>query len=50
MNKLKPSYLKTCLVLSDIDQKKIDCLEKFNECERLVNWLRETMPGKLDKI
>jgi hypothetical protein len=50
MNKPEPSYLKTCSVLSDIDKKKINCLEKFKECKHLVKWLRETMPGKMVKI
>ncbi|CAG2236704.1 RNF213 [Mytilus edulis] len=45
MNKLKQSYLKTCSVLSDIDERKINCLQKFMESKKLVNWLREKMTG-----
>ncbi|XP_071137105.1 E3 ubiquitin-protein ligase rnf213-alpha-like [Mytilus edulis] len=45
MNKLKQSYLKTCSVLSDINERKVNCLQKFMESKKLVNWLREKMSG-----
>ncbi|XP_076109129.1 E3 ubiquitin-protein ligase rnf213-alpha-like [Mytilus galloprovincialis] len=45
MNKLKQPYMKTCSVLSDINERKVICLQKFMESKNLVNWLREKMEG-----
>lgn len=47
MNKLKPALFKPCQVLSNIDNKKIRCLVKFIKTKPLIDWLRESMPGKL---
>ncbi|VDH96739.1 Hypothetical predicted protein [Mytilus galloprovincialis] len=43
MNSLNKSYLETFAVLSDVDERKINCLLKFVESKNLVNWLKKKM-------
>ena len=46
------NLIETGQFLDDIahDSKKIECLEKFLECQTLVKWLRTTAPNGMQDI
>lgn len=37
------NLVKTCSILSGIDDKKVDCLTVFCKCQPLVDWLKDSM-------
>lgn len=46
MNTLDDNMMKTCKILTGIDEDKAKSLRTFIACKPLVVWLRETMPCK----
>ncbi|VDI41382.1 Hypothetical predicted protein [Mytilus galloprovincialis] len=50
MNTLDDNMMKTCKILTGIDEDKAKCLRTFIACKPLVVWLRETMPSGLKEL
>ena len=48
MKKVDTSLLKTSAILGKISEERAKCLKDFVKCKSLVDWLKESMPGKLD--
>ena len=48
MKKVDASLLKTSTILGEISEERAKCLKDFIKCKSLVDWLKESMPGKLD--
>ncbi|VDH93225.1 ubiquitin carboxyl-terminal hydrolase 34 [Mytilus galloprovincialis] len=50
MNTLDDNMMKTCKILTGIDEDKAKSLRTFIACKPLVVWLRETMPSGLKEL
>ncbi|XP_063404431.1 E3 ubiquitin-protein ligase rnf213-alpha-like [Mytilus trossulus] len=50
MNTLDDNMMKTCKILTGIDEEKAKSLRTFIACKPLVVWLRETMPSGLKEL
>ncbi|CAC5418279.1 RNF213 [Mytilus coruscus] len=50
MNTLDDNMMKTCKILTGIDEEKAKSLRTFISCKPLVVWLRETMPSGLKEL
>ncbi|CAC5425101.1 RNF213 [Mytilus coruscus] len=50
MNTLDDNMMKTCKILTGIDEVKANSLRTFISCKPLVVWLRETMPSGLKEL